>query len=74
MMILRIRSDQDRRSCLIVLTAEAASHVSEMMAELGRLEDKAFGNLGKENIDRMIELNSRLTDSFMVTMQEDDDE
>ncbi len=72
-MILRIRSDRDRRRCLIVLTPEAASSVSDMMAELGRLEDRAFGKLGKDNIRKMIELNSRLTDSFMVTMQEEEE-
>ena len=71
-MIRRIRSDPDRRKCLIVLTPEAAQSVAGIMAELGEIENRVFGSLGKDNIGKMIELNCRLTDSFMVTMQEEE--
>lgn len=70
--IQRIPSEEDRRSCTILLSEEGRIWASKMLGELEQLELRVFSSFTLEEIEMMVNMNKRLTDRFNEEMQKEE--
>ena len=69
-MILRLPSLEDRRSCMIRLSESGAAQAEEILRELKEIEYRVFSSFTQEELQTMIDINTRLTDRFSVALKE----
>ena len=68
--ITRVPSPQDRRSCLVMLNPEGTAWAEEILDDLKAVEYRVFSSFSQEELEHMIDINTRLTDRFSAEMQE----
>lgn len=70
-MITREPSSEDKRSCVVLLTEEGQAFADQILTELKDIEYCVFSSFTKEELEMMIDINSRLTDRFCTAMKEE---
>ena len=71
LLIKRVPSSTDGRSCMVLLSDNGVRWVSDLMQALTTMEYHAFGRLTENEVRQMIELDGKLTDSISEEMQEE---
>lgn len=70
-MIERLPLEEDKRSCLIRLTEAGSEWAGSILRELQDIEYRVFSSFTEEELNMMIDINSRLTDRFVQEMREE---
>ena len=70
--IERLPLEEDKRSCLVRLTEEGGCWADEMLTELKKIEYRVFSSFTREELEAMIDVNSRLTERFSQEMGGED--
>ena len=70
-MIERLPLEEDKRSCLIRLTEAGSERAGSILRELQDIEYRVFSSFTEEELNMMIDINSRLTDRFVQEMREE---